>query len=148
MTEAALGAIAGKLDVDQRQVVQDEITAVVEEYTDWAFLAGEYPRTDWEFPAPNATPRISRRLERDVLLATNADIGPNISAVTPVSRSVTVDVLSPKGEPAGATARFTVVFDTTGGAGDSQITAKGRLALVPEADGWQIVGYYLAKEAS
>ena len=147
VTQATLGAIAGKLPVEQRQVVQDDVTAVVEEYTDWAFLAGDYPRTDWDFPVPNATTRISRRLRQDVMLATNADIGADISAVTPVSRSVTVDVLAPKGEPAGATARFTVVFDTTG-AGDAQVTARGRLVLVPEADGWQIVGYYLAKEAS
>ena len=75
VTEFSLGAIAGKLDADQRQVVQDDVTAVVEEYTDWAFLGGDYPRTDWEFPAPNATERTSRRLERDVLVATNADIG-------------------------------------------------------------------------
>ncbi len=148
VTESAVGEIVGRLPADQQQVVQDEVSAVVDDFTNWAYLSGEYPRTEWEFPVPGFSPRASRRVERDLSFATNADIGASIDSVTPISRSVTVDVLAPRGKPAGATARYEVVFNTTGDAGESEVTVKGRLVLVPEASGWQVVGHYFAKGSS
>lgn len=146
VTEANLGAVAGRLPLEQRQPVVDEVTAVVEGYTDWAFLSGTYPRTEWEFPAPGFSKRANRRLKRlDLPLATNADIGGTISEVAPISRTVTVDVLAPKGEVAGATGRFVLDFSTSGDAGSSSVRVTGRLVLVSAGSGWQVVGYYLAK---
>lgn len=146
VTEANLGAVAGQLSLEQRQPVVDEVTAVVEAYTDWAFLSGTYPRTTWDSPAPGFSKRANRRLKRqDLTLATNADIGGTVTAVSPVSRTVTVDVLSPKGELAGATARFVLEFTTTSDTGEATTSVKGRLVLVPETSGWQVVGYYVAK---
>lgn len=146
VTEANLGAVVGRLPLDQRQPVEDEVTAIVEGYTDWAFLSGTYPRTEWDFPAPGFTKRANRRLKRlDLTLATNADIGGSIDTVTPISRTVTVDVLAPRGEVAGATARFVLDFGTTGAAGSSSVRVTGRLVLVAAESGWQVVGYYLAK---
>jgi hypothetical protein len=146
VTEANLGAVAGRLPLEQRQPVVDEVTAVVEGYTDWAFLSGAYPRTEWDFPAPGFSKRANRRLrELDLTLGTNADIGGTIDEVTPISRTVTVDVLAPKGEVAGATGRFVLEFGTDGAAGAAAVRVTGRLVLVSEASGWQVVGYYLAK---
>ena len=146
VTEANLGAVAGRLALDQRQPVVDEVTAVVEGYTDWAFLAGTYPRTAWDFPVPGFSKRANRRLRRlDLTLATNADIGGTINEVTPISRTVTVDVLAPKGEVAGATGRFILEFSTSGDAGPGAVRVTGRLVLIPEVSGWQVVGYYVAK---
>lgn len=148
VTDSTIGAVAGRLGPDKQEVIREEVTAVVEDYTDWAYLAGDYPRTEWDFPVPHLTPRASRRVERDLLLATNADIGATIDSVTPVSRTVTVDVLSPKGEPAGATGRFEVTFATEGDAGEQEVTVKGRLVLVPDPAGWVVVGHYFSKGAS
>lgn len=146
VTEANLGAVVGRLPLEQRQSVVDEVTAVVEAYTDWAFLSGTYPRTEWDFPAPGFSERASRRLERlDLTLATNADIGGTIEEVTPISRTITVDVLAPKGEIAGATGRFVLEFGTNGAAGAGSMRVTGRLVLVSDGSGWQVVGYYLAK---
>lgn len=148
VTESTLGAVAGRLGEAKLETVREEVTAVVEDYTDWAYLAGDYPRTEWDFPVPHFSPRASRRVERDVLLATNADIGGSIDTVTPISRTVTVDVLSPKGTPAGATGRYAVTFATTGDAGEQEVTVKGRLVLVPDPAGWLVVGHYFSKGAS
>lgn len=146
VTEANLGAVAGRLPLEQRQPVVDEVTAVVEGYTDWAFLGGTYPRTEWDFPAPGFSKRANRRLrELDLTLGTNADIGGTIDEVTPISRTVTVDVLAPKGEVAGATGRFVLEFSTDGASGAGAVRVTGRLVLVSEGSGWQVVGYYLAK---
>jgi hypothetical protein len=147
VTQTQLGAIAGRVPKAQRQTLLDDVTAIAEDYTDWAYLGGDYPRTDWEFPVPNFSERASRRLQRDLTLATNAEIGSSIESVTPVSRKVRVDVLSPKGEPAAATARFAVVFTTSGDAGEQEVTAKGRLLLVPDGSGWQVVGHYFGQGA-
>ena len=149
VTQSSLGAIAGRLSPGQRETVQTDVTAIVDDYTNWAYLVGDYPRTEWEFPVPGFSDRASRRVERDLELATNADIGGSIDSVTPVSRKVVIDVLSPKGKLAGATARFKVVFDTQGEAGDAQVVARGRLVLVPDgSSGWQVVGHYFFKGVS
>jgi hypothetical protein len=163
VTRTDLGAIAGRLPKAQRQKIRDQATAIVEDYTDWAYLAGDYPRTTWDFPVPGFSARASRRIQRDVKLATNADIGAKIDEVSPVRRRVIVDVLSPGGKPAGLTARFLVVFDTSradpggddsdgeesgGDTGDVKVTVKGRLVMVPKGSKWQVVGHYFSKGAS
>ncbi len=146
VTEASLGSVTGELGEADQAALVEQATGLVEAYTDWAFLSGDYPRTEWSFPAPGFTKRANRRLEQlDLTLATNADIGVGIDTVTPISREVVVDVLAPKGEPAGVTARFTLEFGTDGDAGPSAVRVTGRLILVDSGTGWQIVGYYLAK---
>ena len=62
-------------------------------------------------------------------------------------RKVTVDVLAPRGRPAGATARVDLVFKTTGDA-TKRVTVHGQLFLSPAAHGkWRIFGYDVSKGA-
>jgi hypothetical protein len=84
---------------------------------------------------------------------TNAEVGTGLEQVEIVERVVRVDVVAPKGRPAGATARVKVrlvlggLDAAEGGDADGQRTdvVSGRLLLTPTAGGWRIFGFDLAR---
>ncbi|MGL5809503.1 MAG: hypothetical protein ACRCYQ_06140 [Nocardioides sp.] len=146
VTSVAPGKVSGRLPADRRATAQRNVTKVVERYTDWAFLSGDYPRARWDYPAPAFTKSASEQLRRDRQLGTNADIGAAIDSVTPISRKVIVDLLAPRGRLSGAHARFAVTFDAGGDDGDVRYRVRGRLIVVPANGTWRVVGYNISKE--
>jgi hypothetical protein len=78
---------------------------------------------------------------------TNWDLRKQIDGVSVKQRKVTIDVLAPRGRPAGATARVELLFKTTGDT-TQRVAVHGRLFLSPAAHGkWRIFGYDVSKGA-
>lgn len=140
----AVGAVVGKLPQDQADAVAGEVEGLVGDYLDWAFL-GDYPRTDWSTPPPGFTPRAGKQFLKDMRTMpglTNQPRGAELTKVSQVVEDITVDVLAPKGEPAGATGHYKISFLAESSTEPLQITTSGRLILAPVDGTWQIVGYY------
>lgn len=145
-TRSWLGEVAGRLPPRKRAPVVRAVTSVVQEWTDAAYLAGEYPRTSFR-AFSGFTPGARRQAVRDAALMSNADIGDRVEGVTPVRRAVAVDVLAHRSRAVGATARVLLRFDTTGEV-ERRVTVRGRLMLTRAGDGgWKVFAYDMSKGA-
>ncbi|MEI2812049.1 MAG: hypothetical protein V9F00_18230 [Nocardioides sp.] len=148
VTNVALGKVTGKLDETRAQEVSDQVAGLVTGYLEWAYL-GDYPRTDWGTP-PGFTARAAKQFAKDMRRypgLTNQPRGGEITQVSEVVEQLTVDILAPKGDPAGATGRYKVTFQADSAAGSQVVMASGRLVLAPVDGTWQIVGYYAGQGA-
>lgn len=151
-TDAALGKVHGALDTAAAEAVVTEVTTVVDGWIDGG-LGGAYPRSDFADGLAGFTPDARALAEARSSVLTNVDVGADLERVELVERVVRVDVVAPKGRPAGATARVRVRMVLGGldaaaggdGAGERTDVVSGRLMLTPTADGWQVFGFDLAR---
>ncbi len=145
--QASLGKVAGKLAPADATAAVDAISPVVDGWFEAAYVGGDYPRTDFEDAFPGFTPGAAKDAIGDQALMSNAGIGADVESVTADTKSLDVDLLAAKKKAAGATARFTLVFTTTGAAA-KKITVKGRLFLTPKpGDAWRVFGYNVTRTA-
>lgn len=138
-TKATLGRIIGRLDEQQKKRTKAEVTAVVDEFFDNAYL-GDYPRASFDDAYSAFTQGAREDAERDADLLSNAEIADQIDVATGTKRRVALDVLAVKGKARGVTARFTLDFETDGDL-ERKDRVKGYLLLADEGDGWKIFGY-------
>ncbi|HEX3931831.1 MAG TPA: hypothetical protein VHW64_14090 [Nocardioides sp.] len=147
-----LGRVAGDLHQPNKRVfarhrkqVLDDVGKAVDSWVDGGFVAVSYPRSSFGSAFAAFTAPARKDAEHQRRLMTNWDLRKQIDGVHVVKRKVTVDVLAPHGRPAGATARVSLVFTTTGDA-TKRVMVHGRLFLSPDDLGtWQIFGYDVAK---
>ncbi|GAB2883805.1 hypothetical protein [Nocardioides pacificus] len=144
-TRSRLGKVAGRLPARERAPVVRAVTAVVEGWTNGAYLAGDYPRATFRI-FPGFTLGARQEALRDVDLMSNADIGERITRVVPARQVVAVDVLARKARPVAATARLLLQFDTEGEVA-RRVTVRGRLMLTRsgKGGGWGIFAYDITK---
>jgi hypothetical protein len=146
-TLVTIGKVTGDLPAAARDKLATEITAVVDGWTEAAYVGGEYPRRDFADSWPGFTAGAADLARRDRALMSNEDIGEQIDgAVTRRSR-VRLDVLAVKKQPVGVTARVLFTFETTGEV-ERAVRVQGRLYLSRTADGWQVFGYDMTKGAA
>jgi hypothetical protein len=147
-----LGSVAGNVQPANRKVfkkhrkqVLDEVGKAVDSWIDGGFVGVSYPRDDFGSAFDSFTKPAAADAQRQRALMTNWDLRSKIDGVAVKKREVTVDVLAPHGRPAGATARVTLVFTTTGDV-ERRVAVHGRLFLTPDDHGtWQVFGYDVAK---
>lgn len=139
----------GKLEKARRQSLERNIGATVSSYFDAAYLAGEYPRRDFDKAFATFSEGAARRARGDRSLLTNAVLGPSIAAVVPVRKDAWLSVLAPNKVPAGVTARIRLVFVADNEqAHDTKVTISGRLLLTRMNSGrWHIFGYDVARSS-
>lgn len=139
-----LGKVAGYTSETDRAAALTAIGEVVGGWFDAAYVGGDYPRTDFADAWPGFTPGAARLAARDQALTSNAAIGPQIDGVDVTTEAVEVDLVGAPGtgELVGATARFRLVFATSGDLVQTEEVG-GRLSLAPIAGGWQILAYDL-----
>jgi hypothetical protein len=79
------------------------------------------------------------------VLRTYDRYGNRVDEVEATRRRLTVDVLSPRNEPSGATARVVLRMDLSG---EVERTARirGRLFLTPTPRGWRVFGYDVQRD--
>jgi hypothetical protein len=138
-----------RLKKDQRRRLEKQIGRVLSDYFDDAYLAGEYPRSDFAGALAVFSPGLAERATSDRTLLTNAGIGPDTEAVVARAKQARLDVLVPRRLVAGLTARIRLVFveDRATGA-DRKTTVKGRLMLNRKSSGaWQIFGYDVSRSS-
>lgn len=138
-TKATVGRVIGKLGKKQKELLKADVSAVVDEFFDNAYL-GEFPRTSFDKAYASFTRGAAADAGRDADLLSNADIADQIDQATSTRRRVALDVLAVKGKAQGVTARFTLDFDTTGELERTE-RVKGYLLLTSEGDGWRVFGY-------
>jgi hypothetical protein len=151
-TEVAVASVVGrKLEREQRRRLEKQVSRVVSQYFDDAFLAGQYPRKDFSRAFATFSGGAADRAARDRDLLTNAEIGTTTVAVVPRTKQARLDVLAPK-HVAGLTARIRLVFvaerTDDAGSADQRVTVKGRLLMDRRKSGaWQIFGYDLTRSS-
>jgi hypothetical protein len=150
-----LGSVAGavqqpghRIFVKHRKTVLSQVGKVVDTWIDGGFVGVSYPASRF----PNAFSAFTKPAARDARkqqkLTTNWALRSKIDGVEVKKRRVVVDVLAPRGRPAGATARVTLVFTTTGDT-QKRVTVHGRLFLNPGGHGsWRIFGYDVSQGGS
>lgn len=140
-TTARIGeVVGGDLSKKEQGQLVDRVAEVVDDWIDAAYVGGDYPRTDFDGAFREFTDGAADLAADQPKVMSNAAVGADVEEVAATRREVTVDVLAPKGDPAGATARVTLVMDL---AGEKEWTDRvtGRLLLTPAGGGWQVFGF-------
>jgi len=123
-----------------------QVGRAVDGWIDGAYVGVDYPRDSFGSAFDSFTEPAKRDADRQKQLMTNWDLRKKIDGVEVKKRTVTVDVMAPRGRPAGATARVDLVFTTTGDK-QERVTVRGRLFLSPGHGKWHIFGYDVSKGA-
>lgn len=142
-TNAKLGKVEGPLKKAKAEKVSAAVTAVVEHWLDGAY-GGSYPRTDFASAFGGFTRGARVLAKKQPGIMSNAKVGSRVEGVTFAQRVVRVDVVGPKGKPAGATARFRATIELAGL--DRTDEVAGRLMLTPRKGGWKVFGFDVRRD--
>lgn len=143
-TTATMGRVTGRLARNARGPLKRHVRAVVDGWIDAAYVAGDYPRSDFKDAFPGFNKGAQAEARSDIDLMTNARLGARIDSVKATRRVVRVDVLAVRRKAVGVTARFALNFETRGEVERTQ-HVKGRLYLTRSKSGWQVFGYDVTK---
>lgn len=141
--------VGGRLPKQNRGLVDRQVTRLVSEYFDEAYLGGEYPRKNFSRAFATFSPGAAKQARKDRDLVSNAGIGAETEAVVPRVKAARLDVLAPRHRVVGLTARVRLVFVQERKDGnDQRVTVKGRLLLQRKKTGrWQVFGYDLTRSS-
>jgi hypothetical protein len=153
-SKVVIGTVAGTIRkpyrarfAAHRERFEKQVGAAVDGWLDGGFVGVSYPRSSFPEAFRTFTPDAAEDAAHDKRLMTLWTYRTRIDGVTTVHRSIAVDVLAPKGRPAGATARVDLRFRTHGDVART-ILVKGRLFLSQNAGGsWRIFGYDVSQGA-
>jgi hypothetical protein len=151
-TQVALGKVSGTIRKPYRKTfkkhrtsLETQVRTAVDGWFDGAFVGVGYPADSFPQAFDTFTDQAAADARRQKLLMTNWKWRKDIDGVTTTQRKVTLDVLAPRGRPAGVTARVRLKFTTTGHK-KKRVTVTGRLFLTRNPQGhWQIFGYDVSK---
>ncbi|KAA1420861.1 hypothetical protein F0U44_00470 [Nocardioides humilatus] len=143
-TRVEVGDVVGKLDKAAASEVAAEVATAVDQWIDAAYVGGDYPRASFADAFASFTDDAAKIATKQKDLMSNAALGDKLDEVTAVRRVVSVDLLAPKGETAGATAHVNLVIDLEGDV-DRTDQVRGRLVLTPTKKGWRIFGFDIAR---
>lgn len=145
VVDAKIGVVRGQLKAQQRAPLVKDIAKVVDGWFEAAYLAGAYPRRDFSNAFPSFTVGAARQAKADHKFMSNAGIGNRIDGADARAKVVRVDVLAGNKLPAAVTARFRLVYRTSGDY-ERRITIDGRLFLTRGKERkWRIFGYDVTK---
>ncbi len=145
-TTVSFGTVAGRMDRATRKQLATKVQAVVDGWTEAAYLGGEYPRRAFADAWPGFTRGAQQEARRDRALMSNQDIGARIDGVVPRRSVLVIDALAVKGRPVGVTARVRLGFRTTGDL-ERTVRVTGRLFLTRTDGQWKVFGYDVTKGA-
>jgi hypothetical protein len=139
----AVTRVLGTLPAKDRPALEANIRRTLSTYVDAAFLAGEYPRSDFSASFAPFTSGAARDARRDQALLTNLPLGPTTESVRATRRAAYLSVLAPYKVAAGVTARVDLAFLVDrADQPPERVSLKGRFLLTrDEKDGWSIFGY-------
>ncbi len=157
---APVTRVAGRLSEEDRLAVRREVEALLADYVTAAFLDPDTPPDQLFTGFTAGATRLARAqgavlsradLVVDPARATDTDAA-GAATVEVVSVEAPVNVLAPKGRPAGATARLDLILTVTpqpnddtaadsGALSTEDVRLRGRLLLTPVGEGWKIFGF-------
>ena len=145
-TKVSFGEVTGRMDRRTRQGLATKVQAVVDGWTDAAYLGGDYPRRAFADAWPGFTRGAEEQARHDRALMSNQDIGDRIDGVVVRRNVLVIDALAVKGHPVGVTARVRLGFRTTGDL-ERTVRVTGRLFLTRTDGQWKVFGYDVTKGA-
>lgn len=143
-TVVEIGRVTGRLPQEARERLADQVGAVVDGWTEAAYLGGDYPRRDFSDSWPGFTAGAQEEAHADRALMSNEDIGERIDGVEVRRSRVRIDVLAVRQRAVGVTARVLLGFQTTGEL-EQVVRVEGRLYLTHTERGWRVFGYDMTK---
>jgi hypothetical protein len=151
-TQVTLGKVSGtirkpyrKAFKKHRKALETQVRTAVDGWFDGGFVGVGYPADSFPQAFDSFTSQAAADARRQKDLMTNWKWRKDIDGVTTTQRKVTLDVLAPKGRPAGVTARVRLKFTTTGDK-KKKVTVTGRLFLARSPQGhWRIFGYDVSR---
>jgi hypothetical protein len=152
VSSVKLGKVAGTIKKknwktfmsDHRKTMLKQVGEAVDTWLDEGYVGVDYPRDSFDSAFDSFTEQAKRDATAQKKLMTNWDLRQKIDGVDVRKRSMSVDVMAPRGRPAGATARVALVFTTTGDT-QERVTVRGRLFLVPGHGKWRIFGFDISR---
>ena len=137
--------VSGKLPEKSKPALEANVGKAISAYVDGAFLAGDYPRSDFGEAFGAFTSGAAGDARRDADLLTNRELGPSTASVRATRRTAYLSVLAPYKVAAGVTAKVDLVFVVDRGDQTAQrVRLAGRLLLTRnKSNGWSIFGYDL-----
>jgi hypothetical protein len=145
-TRVSFGEVTGRMDRPTRQRLERQVQAVVDGWTEAAYVGGDYPRRAFADAWPGFTRGAQAQARRDRDLMSNQDIGARIDGVRSRRTVLVLDVLAVQGRPVGVTARVRLGFRTTGDL-ERTVRVTGRLFLTRTDGQWKVFGYDVTKGA-
>lgn len=139
-TRVEVGAVAGKLAKGPARDAAADVAEVVDGWLDAAYVAGDYPRSDFGDAFPGFTKGAAALATKQPSLMSNKAVGADVEEVTATRRVVRVDLLAPKGEVAAATAHVDLVIELDGAQAFTD-AIRGRVLLTRSKGGWQVFGF-------
>jgi outer membrane murein-binding lipoprotein Lpp len=145
--QVTVGKVNGRIKAKDATAVATRVGSVVDGWWQAAYVGGKWPRTDFAHAFPGFTQGAAADAKKDVALMTNQTIGGQVSTVTAQVRKIVVDLLAANQHAAAATARFTLVFSTTGKFA-KQVTVQGQAFLTKGKEGnWKVFGYNVTRSS-
>lgn len=141
------GKVSGRLPKAASDQAADAVSSVVEGWLAAAYVEGDWPRTDFSDAWPGFTAGAAKLARQDKALTSNAGIGAEIDGVDVEVAKVSVDLLGVKGKAQGATARFRLVFTTSGDL-ERRVEVGGRANLTRVDGTWRIFAYDIHRGAT
>lgn len=151
--DVSLGEVSGALPKAVRRSALATSGNVVQTWLRAAYVGGTFPREKFGNATLGMTAGAGERARQDRDLMSNAGEAATIESLEVERMQATIDLLGRDGRAAGATARFTLRFTTTGEPAGTD-TVSGRLYLTPgtvpdkkgvDRDAWRIFGYDVAR---
>lgn len=119
---------------------------VVGAWIDRAFVAVDYPASEFDGAFATFTRGAAAQARRDSWLTTNRTLGDRLVDAVPVKRTVSVTAFAPKGSAVGATADVALVLRGVAESGQrSKLSVTGELHLTRVDGRWRIFGYDLQR---
>lgn len=138
------GTIVGRLPRKDRKRVEGAVSRTAVRFLEAAYLAGDYPRSNFSEAFPGFSRGAARVARRDRNLLTNKRIGQRIDDVTPTALRVKVDLLAVHTRAVAATAHLRLAFKTSGRV-TRRVRVAGELRLTKHDGHWKIFAYDLTK---
>lgn len=133
-------------DSARTRSLQSATGRVVGAWIDRAFVAVDYPATEFAGAFETFTRGAAAQARRDSWLTTNQTLGDRLVDAVPVKRTVSVVAFAPRGSAVGATADVALVLRGVAESGQpSRLSVSGELHLTRIDGRWRIFGYDLQR---
>jgi hypothetical protein len=139
-THTTMGVVSGRLSDRTRARLKEHVAAVVDDWFDAAYVAGEWPRSDFGNAFPHFSRGASHDAERDAGLMSNERIADRLESVVATKRRLRIDVLAVRRKAVGVTARFVLGMRLSGEVNRAERVA-GSLFLTSQDGDWKVFGY-------
>jgi hypothetical protein len=132
-----VGQVVGRISRKHQESAQRQISRAVMRWIDKAYLSADQSTVRHAFAG--FSPAMRKRAFHDRSVMSNAGIG-GITRIEPATLHITTDMLGVKGLPVGATSRIELRYKTIGDQ-RRHVSVGGRVSLVHDPHGWQVISY-------